>query len=363
MILDRVARATNLLREQEIDLLVVGQSADFRYLTGHKIGLTERLTALLLPASGRPSVIVPRLSEPILGGVHAHADVRPWADGSNPVDYVVEAIEASGARRVAIAEELWSSYVLELTKRLPLVAFVPGNPIMRALRVAKTQDEVEKLAEASRIHDVVYEEFVAGDRLIGRTELDVQNQIRTLMAHHGLTEILWIDIGGGPNGASPLHPGGARVIQRGEPVVIDFAGSWEGYFGDTCRTPVAGEPSAEFTRAYATVKVAVDAAFEAVRPGVACEDLDRTARAVIESAGFGQYFLHRLGHGIGLSFHEHPYLVAGNRELLVPGMAFSIEPGIYVADSWGVRIEDIVAVTENGGRRLNNSTRELVCLS
>ena len=363
MILDRVTRAADLLREQEIDLLVVGQSADFRYLTGHKIGLTERLTALVLPAKGRPTIIVPRLSEPILVGVHAHADVRPWADGTNPVDSVVEVIEASGSRRVAIGEELWSSYVLELIARLPRVEFVPGNQIMRTLRVAKTQDEVEKLAEASRIHDVVYEEFVAGNRLIGRTELDIQGQIRTLMAHHGLTEILWIDIGGGPNGASPLHPGGNRAVNRGEPVVIDFAGSWEGYFGDTCRTPVAGEPTDEFVRAYETVKKAVDAAFDAVHPGVACEDLDRTARTVVEDAGFGEHFLHRLGHGIGLSFHEHPYLVTGNRELLVPGMAFSIEPGIYVRDAWGVRIEDIVAVTADGGRRLNNSTRELVCLS
>ena len=363
MILERVARVTDLLREQELDLLVVGQSADFRYLTGRKIGLTERLTALVVPARGRPIVVVPRLSEPILEGVHAHADVRPWSDGQNPVDYVVQAIEASNARHVAIGEELWSSYLLELTERLPQVTFVSGNPIMRTLRVAKTPDEVEALAEASRLHDVVYEEFVAGNRLIGRTELDIQVQFRNLMSHHGLSDILWVDIGGGPNGASPLHPGGERVVEAGEPVVIDYAGSWQGYFGDICRTPVAGAPTDEFAHAYATVKQAVDAAFEAVRPGIACEDLDGVARAVVDRAGFGENFMHRLGHGIGLSFHEHPYLVSGNRELLVPGMAFSIEPGIYIAESWGVRIEDIVVVTDTGGRRLNESTRDLVCLS
>jgi Xaa-Pro aminopeptidase len=363
VIRDRVERARSLLGDRELDMLLVGQSTDFRYLTGRRIGLTERLTALLLPSSGRPQIVVPRLTEPLLGAIHGDADVHPWADGEDPVDRVVELLTAAGVRRVAIGEELWSSYLFALQARLPHVEFVPGAGVLRDLRAVKAQDEIDCLVEAGRRHDLVYEEFCATKTMIGRTELEIQRDIRELMIHHGLADIVWVDVGAGPNGASPLHPGGDRVVQPGDPVVLDYAGSWGGYYGDICRVPVAGEPSAEFVRAYEAVADAVQAAYDRVRPGVPCEDLDRAARDVIEARGFGEHFLHRLGHGIGLAAHEHPYLVTGNREPLAAGMAFSIEPGIYIEGQWGVRIEDIVVVTADGALNTNAARRDLVCLS
>jgi Xaa-Pro aminopeptidase len=183
------------------------------------------------------------------------------------------------------------------------------------------------------------------------------------MIHHGLSDIVWVDVGAGPNSASPLHPGGDRRIELGDPVVIDYSGSWEGYYGDICRTPVAGKSSTELQVAYDAVIDAMNAAFDCIRPGVTAEAVDRAAREVIQDRGFGEQFIHRLGHGIGLAPHEHPYIVEGNPEPLDVGHAFSVEPGIYFPDRWGIRVEDIVVVTGDGMRNLDaGATRDLVVL-
>ena len=226
----------------------------------------------------------------------------------------------------------------------------------------KDSAELDLLREASRRTDAAWEEFCATERLTGRSEREVADRLTAIMAKHGMPEIAFMIVGSGPNGASPHHHTGDRVIEQGDPVVIDFGGIHEGYFSDITRTPVAGDPHPDFVQIYNVVLEAQQAAFESIKPGVACQQVDRAARKVITDHGFGEYFIHRLGHGIGLTGHEDPYLVEGNSEPMQAGMVFSDEPGIYIPDRWGVRIEDSVAVTESGAERLNHVTRELTSL-
>lgn len=180
-----------------------------------------------------------------------------------------------------------------------------------------------------------------------------------LAAGHATVD--FVIVASGPNGASPHHDVSDRVIQKGEPVVVDIGGQLHsGYCSDSTRTYSVGEPPAEFSAYYEVLRRAQDAACAAVRPGVSCESVDAAAREVIAEAGYGDYFIHRTGHGIGIETHEEPYIVAGNGEPLEPGFAFSVEPGIYLPGRHGARIEDIVVCTDSGGERLNNTPRELV---
>jgi Xaa-Pro aminopeptidase len=180
---------------------------------------------------------------------------------------------------------------------------------------------------------------------------------------HRQSEVEFTLVGSGPNGANPHHEFGERVIEEGDMVVLDFGGIVDGYSSDTTRTVHVGEPTDEERKVHEIVQRAQQAGFEAVRPGVACQEIDRAARRVISDAGYGERFIHRTGHGIGLTAHEPPYLVEGEELPLEAGMCFSIEPGIYLPGEFGVRIEDIVAVTEDGGRRLNTTPRELTIVA
>jgi Xaa-Pro aminopeptidase len=200
---------------------------------------------------------------------------------------------------------------------------------------------------------------VLGVRFAGRRELDVAADLAESLRAHGHETVEFTIVGSGPNGASPHHEAGEREIRPGDAVVLDFGGRMAGYCSDITRTVVVGEPEPELVRVHGIVRAAQQAGVEAVAPGVPCEAVDAAARAVIEEAGFGEAFMHRTGHGIGLDVHEPPYIVAGNRTPLEPGMTFSVEPGIYLAGRFGVRIEDIVAVTRDGVERLNEAPREL----
>jgi Xaa-Pro aminopeptidase len=191
------------------------------------------------------------------------------------------------------------------------------------------------------------------------TERDLAAEVQRLTIAEGHDVASFAIVASGPNAASPHHEPTHRVIEEGDTVVIDFGGRWRGYCSDTTRTFVVGEPSAEVGAAHAVLATAQAAARAAVHPGVTCEDVDRAARDVIDDAGYGEYFIHRTGHGIGLEVHEHPYIVSGNTEPLEQGMTFSIEPGIYLPGRFGMRIEDIVACAEDGVDELNRSPRTL----
>ena len=359
----RIERAQQLMQGAGIDLLVIGPSSDFRYFTGHAPHLSERLTALVIPRSGRGTVVVPRLEAPLLADLEDRFQLSVWGETESPLARVAELAHAAGARSVAVNDQLWAGFLLPLQELLPDAEFGGGGAVLAKLRVVKDAEELALLREASRRTDVVWSEFCATASLAGQRETDIADFLRKLMAAHGMPEVAFCIVASGPHSASPHHRTGDRVVQPGDPVVIDFGGLWHGYYSDITRTPVAGEPDREFASAYQVVLDAQQAAFEAIRPGVLCQDVDRAARKVITDAGYGEYFIHRLGHGLGLTGHEEPYLVEGNRQPLEAGMVASDEPGIYIPGKWGIRIEDSVVVTEDGAERLNHVSRGLESLS
>jgi Xaa-Pro aminopeptidase len=226
------------------------------------------------------------------------------------------------------------------------------------LRAVKDAAEVELLAAAGAAADATYEQILSV-RFQGRTERQVAADLARLLREHGHQQVDFTIVAAGPDGAHPHHEAGDRVIRDGDMVVLDFGGLKDGYGSDTTRTVHVGPPSTLEQEVFDVVRAAQQAAFEAVRPGIACQEVDRVARQVIEDAGYGEFFLHRTGHGIGLTTHEPPYLVRGEEQPLVSGMCFSIEPGIYLPGRFGVRIEDIVTVTATGGRRLNTTDHGL----
>ncbi len=226
------------------------------------------------------------------------------------------------------------------------------------LRAVKDAAELARLTAAGAAADSVYEQIVQAS-FAGRREREVAAELAGLLRRFGHEQVDFTVVGSGPNGANPHHEAGDRVIEPGDTVVLDFGGLMFGYGSDTSRTVAVGEPGPEVQQVHDIVRRAQQAAVDQVRPGVSCQQIDRVARSVISDAGYGDKFIHRTGHGIGVTTHEPPYIVEGEEQLLVPGMCFSIEPGIYLAGRFGVRIEDIVTVTDDGGRRLNNTSHDL----
>ena len=244
-------------------------------------------------------------------------------------------------------------------ERLPGTRYTALSDALPMLRAVKDAAELDRLAAAGAAADAAFEE-IRRVAFAGRRESEVAADLAGLLRRFGHEQVDFTIVASGPNGADPHHEADDRVIRQGDTVVLDFGGLKDGYGSDTSRTVHVGEPDDEERAVHDVVRAAQEAGFAAVRPGAACQDVDRAARAVVDDAGYGAYFIHRTGHGIGVTTHEPPYMVEGETRPLVPGMCFSVEPGIYLPGRFGVRIEDIVTVTEDGGRRLNNTSREMV---
>jgi Xaa-Pro aminopeptidase len=326
------------------------------------VAITERITMLALQASRDPAMIVPILERPDAAAAPGAAalSLTDWADGSDPYAATAGLLNPHGS--YAISDSAWAMHLLGLQQVLPESRYVSMTGALPMLRAVKDAEELERLAAAGAAADATFEQIV-GVRFAGRRERDIGADLAGLLRNHGHSEVDFTVVGSGPNGANPHHEVSERTIEDGDMVVLDFGGLQDGYGSDTTRTVHVGEPSDEEREVFEVVRRAQQAAFEAVRPGVACQESDRVARKVISDAGYGEYFIHRTGHGIGLTTHEPPYMVEGETRALEPGMCFSIEPGIYLPGRFGVRIEDIVTVTENGGRRLNNTSHELQIVS
>ena len=374
----RLSGARDGLRAAGGAALLIGPSADLRYLTGYQAIALERPTLLVVPVDGEAVLVVPRLEqEPAERAPAATAGlvtVRAWQETENPYGLVASALGHESGRgparpsRLFVGDRLWAMFVLRIAEAFPAAELRLGSEVVGPLRIKKDPEEVALLRAAAHAADRVVAGMAAG-RLIGRTERDVAREVveRLIAEGHEGADHEQI-IGSGPNSASPHHLAGERVIAAGEPIVIDIGGTLGGYHSDITRTLwVAGpeERSAdpEFVAIYETVRAAHAAGTSSVRPGISCEAIDRAAREVIEQAGHGPEFLHRIGHGIGLEVHEDPYLVGGNQTVLEPGMAFSIEPGIYLEGRYGARIEDIVVCAQDGADVLNESTRELLIVA
>jgi Xaa-Pro aminopeptidase len=358
---DRMRRAAGAAAERGLDALLVTPSPDYLYLLGYRAPAMERLTCLVIPADGDPTLVLPRLEEPLarheLGDLAADIDVVAWDETDDPFRIVQRGL--GGVLRVGVQDQMWARFVLRLRAALDPAELVEAGPSMSALRAVKTAEEIDRLRAAATAADEAMG-AIAAEPLAGRTEAEISGRIREHLLAAGHDEAGFAIVASGPNAASPHHTAGDRRIGAGDAIVLDIGGVRDGYCSDTSRTAFVGAPDPEFVALYEVLREAQRAACDAVRPGIPAAQIDAVARDIITEAGFGEAFIHRTGHGIGLETHEEPYLVSSNPAPLVPGHAFSVEPGIYIRDRWGARIEDIVICTDTGGERLNTSTTELL---
>lgn len=357
---DRLGRTAAEAADRGVDALLITPSPDYTYLLGYGAPALERLTCLIVPADGEPALVLPRLEEPLarheLGELADDLTLVPWDETDDPIRLVQTIV--AGARRVAVQDQMWARFALRLRAALDPTELVEAGPTMGALRRIKSSEEVERLRAAASAADAAMR-AILGERLSGRTEAEVSRHVRGLLLEAGHDEAGFAIVASGPNAASPHHVAGDRLIEIGDAVVLDIGGSRAGYSSDTSRTAFVGEPDPEFAALHAVLREAQSAACEAVQPGVPCSEIDGVARRIIDEAGYGEAFIHRTGHGIGMETHEDPYIVSSNPEPLREGHAFSVEPGIYLKDRWGARIEDIVVCTDAGGERLNTTSTEL----
>ncbi|MCX4753396.1 aminopeptidase P family protein [Kitasatospora purpeofusca] len=360
----RLDRATAAATAAGLAGLVVGPGPDLVHLTGYRpTAITERLTALVLTAGREPVLIVPALERPDAERAEGAPAVRllDWTDGQDPYAAAVPLLDPAG--RYGVSDNTWAMHLLGLQSALPGTGWTSLTETLPMLRAVKGPDELERLAAAGGAADAAYRGILEVE-FAGRRETDVAADLSALLIQYGHSQVDFTVVGSGPNGANPHHEAGERIIGTGDTVVLDFGGLKDGYGSDTTRTVHVGtDVPDEVRKVHDVVRQAQQTAFEAVRPGIACQEIDRIARRVITEAGYGEYFIHRTGHGIGITTHEPPYLVEGEQQPLVPGMCFSIEPGVYLPGRFGVRIEDIVTVTEQGGRRFNNTPHELGIVS
>ena len=360
----RLDRARAAAAAADTDALLIAPGSDLRYLLGQAGGSFERLTTLVVPADGTPALVVPKLEAPGYADVPADelgVELLTWVDGDDPYKLVADRLGKPG--RVAVSDFTPALHVLALRAALGEAEQTLAGPVVRELRMRKDAAEIASLREAGAAIDRVHARVPEWLRP-GRTEAEVGADIAAAIVEEGHAQAEFVIVGSGPNGASPHHDVSDRVIEKGDVVVVDIGGPLpDGYNSDSTRTYAVGEPrDADVAETYAVLQRAQAAAVAAVRPGVTAEAVDAAARDVIAEAGFGEYFIHRTGHGIGLDVHEEPYIIAGNALPLEPGMAFSVEPGIYQPGRWGARIEDIVIVTEDGAESVNNQPHELVVL-
>ena len=371
---ERLRAARGLAERTGLSAVLVGVGADMRYFCGYAATPLERLTMLAIPANGDPILVVPRLeaaparlAPPVAAGLLA---LETWDEGGDAYAHVASIVRAATRQsspatlRIAVSDDLPARHLLPLEERLgdPIVSLASG--VLRDIRMIKDPDEIALLTLAAQAADRVVTQIAAG-RLVGRTESDVAREVRERLLAEGHDEAHFAIVGSGPNSASPHHEASDRVIQAGEPIVLDIGGVLGGYGSDTTRTlwvtggDLANGPDERYRHLFAVLLGAQAAATRAVSPGVSCELVDTAARRPIEAEGYGEAFFHRTGHGIGLEGHEDPYIIGGNREPLREGMAFSVEPGIYLPGEYGARIEDIVVCGADGPITLNESPREL----
>ena len=361
---ERVARAREAARDAGLDALLVTPGADLRYLTGYQALPLERLTCLVVPAEADPFLVVPALEKPAAEASPAGRlgiEIIGFAETDDAYEQVARRLPPRTAR-FAVDNHMWAEKLLAFQDALPHAQASLAGDVLSGLRMRKSPAEVEALRRAGAAIDRVHRRI--GEWLRpGRTEREIARDIADAILAAGHATVDFVIVGSGPNGASPHHEVSDRVVRAGDPVVVDIGGTTpDGYCSDSTRTYAVGEPPAAFRELYEVLQAAQAAQTDAVRPGITAEELDLIGRDRITEAGYGEHFIHRTGHGIGLETHEEPYIVAGSPRVLEPGMAFSVEPGIYLPGRFGARIEDIAVVTEDAGERLNLTGRDLVVL-
>jgi Xaa-Pro aminopeptidase len=340
-----------------VDVLLLSLGADLPYFCGYEAMPLERLTMLVVPRDGDVHLVVPHLEAPRVVERPEVFEMVTWRDGEDPIAMVADLVGASTT--AAIGDQTWAGFVVDLASACPGLGFRRASEVTAPIRMVKDDAEVEALRQAGAAVDRILADVQASKMaLVGRTEADVAAQIGRRILDEGHHRVNFVIVASGPNAASPHHEPGGRVIRADEGVLFDIGGTMAGpdevgYCSDITRCVHVGEPPAGFAELYAVLHGSHAAGVAAATVGTPCEDVDAAARRVIDDAGYGEYFVHRTGHGIGVEAHEHPNIVAGNDLPLVAGHAFSVEPGIYVPDSWGARLEDIVVATVDGPDAMN----------
>jgi Xaa-Pro aminopeptidase len=355
----RMSRVVSSAVEKSLAGVIVTPGPDLVWLTGYRpTAITERLTMLVLSPDAEPTLLVPVLERPDAEAAEGAGSVLvvDWEDGTDPYEVARPLLRPDG--EFGISDAAWAMHLLGLQRARPGSRYRSLTECLPMMRAVKDDNELMRLTAAGDAADSTYREIVQR-RFAGRRETDVAADLADLLREFGHEQVDFTVVGSGPNGANPHHEAGDRVIEPGDAVVLDFGGLRFGYGSDTTRTVCVGEPTSQIREVHEVVRRAQQAGVDAVRPGVSCQEIDRAARKIISDAGYGEQFIHRTGHGIGVTTHEPPYMVEGEEQPLVPGMCFSVEPGIYLAGRFGVRIEDIVTVTSEGGKRLNKSDHGL----
>ncbi|WP_420450735.1 M24 family metallopeptidase [Ilumatobacter sp.] len=357
--LDRLARVRSAMDDRGVDVVMLSVGHDLPYLTGYTAMPLERLTMLVVPRGAEATLVIPGLEAARVVEQPGVFELVPWAETQDPTELVADLV--GGARTIAVGDQMWARFLVELLHHLPDVAWTRAVDVVGALRMSKDAVEIDALAAAGAAVDRIAGELQRGEiPLVGRTEAEVSAHLGRRIVEEGHQKVNFAIVAAGENAASPHHHAGDRVIRPDEIVLCDFGGTMDGYCSDTTRCVFTGEIAPDVAEAYAVLHAAQAAGVAAATVGTACEDVDRAARAVIDGAGYGEWFIHRTGHGIGLEEHEDPYIVEGNDLPLEAGHAFSIEPGIYLPGRWGMRLEDIAVATDDGPRSLNNSDHDLV---
>jgi Xaa-Pro aminopeptidase len=357
--LERLDRVRKVMADQGVDVLLLSVGRDLPYLTGYEAMPLERLTMLVVPRDGEATMVIPRLEAPRVVEQPGVFTLRPWEETDNPTALAAEL--AGRAENVAVGDQMWARFLVELLPLLPGTSFRRAVEVIGPLRMVKDATEIEALRAAGAAADRVARQLQGGEiPLVGRTEAEVSADLSARLLAEGHDKVNFAIVGAGPNAASPHHHASDRVIAAGEIVLCDFGGTMDGYCSDITRCVFTGEPPSEIAEAYAILHEAQQASVAAATVGTPCEEVDRVGRRIIAAAGYGENFIHRIGHGIGMEEHEDPYIVEGNTRPLAAGHAFSVEPGIYVAGRWGMRLEDIVVATADGPEALNTADHALV---
>ena len=347
------------MAEQNVDALLLSVGHDLPYLTGYTAMPLERLTMLVVPRADRATMLIPALEAPRVRDLPAVFELAPWGETQDPVAMAARLVK--GSRRIAVGDQMWARFLVELLPHLPGVEYTRAVDVVGPLRMSKDPAEIDALAAAAVAVDRIAGELQRGEiPLVGRTEAEVSAHLGRRILEEGHERVNFAIVAAGENAASPHHHAGSRVIAANEIVLCDFGGTMNGYCSDTTRCVFTGEIPVEIAEAYDVLHEAQRVGVEAGVVGTPCEEVDRVTRSVIDAAGYGRYFIHRTGHGIGLEEHEDPYIVEGDARPLEAGYAYSVEPGIYVPGRWGMRLEDIVVATDDGPRRLNNSDHALI---
>lgn len=363
-----IDRVTSSLEPAGVSALIITPGADLAYLAGYDAKPLERLTCLVVPIGAQPFLLAPELE----ANEAAHSAfareggaVVTWSETEDPFAIVRDAIEPLPQGLIAVDDHMWAQRVLRIQQLLPGRTVIAAGPILSAMRQVKTAAEIDALAEAAEAIDRVHAQVPTILRP-GISERTAGETIAQAILDAGHVTVDFVIVASGPNGANPHHEVSDRIMEPGDPVVVDIGGSMpSGYRSDCTRTYVLGEPDPAYQQAYDCLLQAQQQASEFVQPGRTFESIDATARSIMhdhtfEGTPLADYFIHRIGHGIGLESHEEPYLVSGNSETVESGMTFSIEPGFYISGKYGARIEDIVVCTPGGFRSLNSQPRELV---